>query len=270
MARRSVTPAAARARARAAAPEAEAESRAEDHPARAAAPGGVTSVDRALALLGAFSADRHTLSLTELSTLTQQYKSTVLRMMASLEFAQFTRRDAEGRFTPGPGVARLNAAYAASFAIGDAVRPVLAQLVAATHESAAYHVRQGEHDLCLYRVDSPQPVRDHLRAGELRPLVRSVCGAVMRAYGQGVGGRAARIRREHLLVAEGDIVPELGAIAAPVFGADGALAGVLALTMPAIRLDRRHIEPVRRAARRLSVELGGSYPLPAGIRGNPR
>ena len=243
---------------------------AEAVPERAAAPGGVTSVDRALSLLGAFSADRPTLSLTELSALTQQYKSTVLRMMASLEFAQFTRRDADGRFTPGPGVARLNAAYAASFSIGDAVRPVLAQLVEATHESAAYHVRQGEQDLCLYRVDSPLPVRDHLRAGELQPLARSVSGIVMRAYGQRGGGRAARIRREHLLVADGDIVPELGAIAPPVFGPDGGVAGVLALTMPAMRLDRRHVEPVRRAARRLSTELGGSYPAPADIRGNPR
>jgi DNA-binding IclR family transcriptional regulator len=33
-----------------------------------------------------------------------------------------------------------------------------------TAESASFHVRQGDQRLCLYRVDSPQPVRDSTRA----------------------------------------------------------------------------------------------------------
>lgn len=237
-------------------------------PARPAAPGGVSAVDRALSLLGAFTPERPTLSLTELAEITTQYKSTVLRLMASLEFAQLTCRDADGRFGLGPAVARLNAAYAASFSIGEAVRPILAELVRTTQECAAYHVRQGEQDLCLYRVDSAQPVRDHLRAGDLQPLSRSVAGAVLRAYTSRSGGRAARIRREQLLVAEGDIVPELGGIAAPVFGPDGGIAGVLLVTMPAMRLDRAHVAPVQHAAQQLTGQLGGRAPR-AGIRGNP-
>jgi hypothetical protein len=38
---------------------------------------------------------------------------------------------------------------------------------AAMCASAAFPVRQGDAWLCQYRVDSPQPVRDPTRAGEL-------------------------------------------------------------------------------------------------------
>ncbi len=234
------------------------------------APGGVSSVDRALALLMAFSTAAPQLSLSELAERTQQYKSTVLRMLASLEFADLVRRGEDGRFSLGPAVARLHAAHAESFSIGDLVQPVLAQLVAATRESASFHVRQGGQALCLYRADSPHAVRDHLRAGDLQALARSAPGRVMQAYAGARGVRATRIRRDQLLLADGDPIAELAAIAVPVFAPDGGLVGVLALTMPSIRLDASHTTTVQRAARSLTARLGGHAPADARIRANPR
>ena len=76
----------------------------------------------------------------------------------------------------GTEIARLHGLYAASFSLDAVVLPVLRELVAATGESAAYHVRQAQGDswarLCLYRVDSPHVVRDHVRAGDLLPADR--------------------------------------------------------------------------------------------------
>ena len=54
----------------------------------AAAPGGAAAVDRALTLLSAFTAGDVSLSLTELADRTRLYKSTVLRLLASLEHAR--------------------------------------------------------------------------------------------------------------------------------------------------------------------------------------
>jgi DNA-binding IclR family transcriptional regulator len=238
----------------------------------ATAPGGVTSVDRALSLLQAFTVAAPTRTLSELAEHTHQYKSTVLRMMASLEHADLVRRHADGRFTLGPAVARLNAVHSSSFSLGDVVQPVLVDLVAATRESAAFHVQQGEQDLCLYRIDSPQPVRDHLHAGDVQPLARSAAGRVMLAYAgansvDGAKGRAssraARVRREQMLVADGDIVPELAAIAAPVFSPDGSLAGVLQVTMPSVRFQPTVAPRVAAAARQITTRIGGFYPEPA-------
>ena len=67
------------------------------------------------------------------------------------------------------------------------VMPVLRALVQATGESAAYHVRQGRERLCLYRVDSPHPVRDHARAGDLLPLDKGAGGRVLVAFDPELG-----------------------------------------------------------------------------------
>lgn len=229
---------------------------------RRSAPGGVASVDRALSLLGSFSAGCPVLSLSELAERTQQYKSTVLRLLASLQNAHLVRRHADGRFTLGSAIARLNAIYSASFSIADVVLPAIRDLVLATRESAAFHVQQGDHDLCLYRIDSPHTVRDHARAGELSPLKRSIAGRVLLAYTAKAGARAARIRKEQLLIADGNIVPELAAIVVPVFAPDSGLAGVVALTMPSLRLVPSHTAAVQRAARLITEQLGGVYPEP--------
>ncbi|CAB3671556.1 hypothetical protein LMG27174_02182 [Paraburkholderia rhynchosiae] len=161
------------------------------------AAGGVAAVDRALTLLAAFGNGTPVLSLSALAERTRLYKSTVLRLLASLEHAHLVVRRADGCYVLGSGVARLHAVYAQSSSSESLVMPVLHELVAATRESAAFHVRQGSRRICLYRVDSPQPVRDHIRAGELLPLDRGTGGRVLqptatRATRHSVNTSAAR------------------------------------------------------------------------------
>src|SRR5574341_2468595 len=147
-----------------------------------AAPGGAQAVDRALSLLACFRAGEGALALAELAQRTGLYKSTVLRLLASLEHAGLVQRRVDGRYALGPEVARLHAVYTASFSLEEAVLPELRSLVARTRESAAFHVRQGGQRLCLYRVDSMQAVQDHTRAGDLLPLERGAGGRVLMAY----------------------------------------------------------------------------------------
>ncbi len=227
----------------------------------AAAPGGAAAVDRALSLLAVFRAGDRALTLAELAARTRLYKSTALRLLASLEHAGLLQRQDDGRYALGAEVARLHAIYAASFSREQVVMPVLQALVAATGESAAYHVRQpqgtGWARLCLYRVDSPQVLRDHVRAGDLLPADRGVGARVLIAFGPDplpAGDRALyeRIRSEGFCALVGDRSAELAGISAPVFHADGALAGAVTLTMPAHRYDAGAIDAVREAAASLT------------------
>jgi len=229
---------------------------ADDHPA----PGGAAAVDRALSLLGAFRAGDGSLSLAELAARTRLYKSTVLRLLASLEHARLLQRLDNGSYALGSEIARLSTLYSASFSLDRVVLPVLRELVAATGESAAYHVRQGAARLCLYRIDSPHPVRDHIKAGDLLPLDRGTGGRVLSAFDPELakGPRAAdrqllaAIRERGYLAATGDRLAEVAGISAPVFRADGTIAAALTLTMPSHRYQERFIEPVLEGARRLS------------------
>ena len=229
-----------------------------------AAPGGAAAVDRALTLLGAFRPGDQALTLAELASRTQLYKSTVLRLLASLEHARLLQKLEDGRYALGSEVARLHAIYATSFSLEQVVMPVLRELVAATGESAAYHVRQGRGAdwvrLCLYRVDSPQMLRDHVKAGDLLPADRGAGARILIAYGADAMGAAAlkdqelyeQIRAQGYVALVGDRTAELAGISAPAFHGDGSLAGAVTLTMPTHRYDERAIEPVREAARRLS------------------
>jgi DNA-binding IclR family transcriptional regulator len=233
---------------------------------RAAAPGGAAAVDRALTLLAAFRGGDRSLGLSELAARTGLYKSTALRLLASLEHGRLLQREDDGRWSLGPELARLHALRASGFAIEDRVLPVLRELVAATRESAAFHVRQGGARLCLYRVDSPQLLRDHVRAGDLLPLDRGAGARVLLAFAGGVGGGGARgrlyeqIRRDGVADLIGDRVADVAGISAPVFGPEGALQGALTLTLPASRHRSALAAQVRQAALRLSQRLGAPQP----------
>lgn len=235
-----------------------------------AAPGGAAAVDRALTVLSAFQAGDSALSLAELATRTQLYKSTVLRLLASLEHARLLQRLADGRYALGVEVARLHGVYEQSFSLERVVLPVLQHLVAQTGESAAYHVLQGlaphQTRVCLFRVDSPHPVRDHIRAGDVLPADKGSGALVLMAYNSHPSsaktvtdsktrGKLARIRADGYFSAVGERLPEVAGISAPVFKASGEVAAALTLTMPAHRYNPQHIAAVLDAARALSARV---------------
>jgi len=226
-----------------------------------AAQGGAIAVDRALFVLSVFRLGDTSLGLAELAQRSGLYKSTLLRLLASLEHASLVQRLPDGRYSLGPEVARLNAVYAASFSLESVVMPALRELVRVTRESAAFHVEQGEHRLCLYRVDSPQPVRDHIRAGELLPRDRGAGGRVLRAFAGEPGPLYERIRREGVAALVGDRSPDIAGVSSPVFGPDGTLCGALTLTCPAGRFDEGFRQQVVDAASALTRALGGTFPV---------
>jgi DNA-binding IclR family transcriptional regulator len=231
-----------------------------------AAKGGVAAVDRAICLLAAFSPTRPALSLGELANLTRLYKSTILRLLASLEHAQMILRQPDGRYALGPSVARLHAAFSQSFSYASIAMPILRNLVAVTRESAAYYVRQGSERLCLCRVDAPQAVRDHIRVGDLLPIDRGAAGRVILAYeGEGEMETGLLIRQDRFAILVGDREPDLAGIAAPVFGPTGSIVGALALSMPRERLEAAWAANVKEAAANLTERFGGHFPAAGSI-----
>ena len=230
------------------------------------APGGTAAVDRALSLLGAFRLGEESLGLQDLAERTRQHKSTVLRLLASLQHGQLVLRTEDGRYRLGPAVARLHAVYASSFSLERVVMPELRALVALTGESAAFHVRQGDARLCLYRVDSPNPVRDHIRAGDLLPLDKGAGGRVLMAFAGASGPLYDQARRDGVVVLAGHRVPQLAGISAPCFDARAQLAGAVTLTMPTDRLDPAQARHVAEAAAAITRALGGEVPTDAGRR----
>lgn len=242
-----------------------------------AAPGGVAAVDRALSLLAVFRAGEEPLSLAALAQRSALHKSTVLRLLASLEHAMLIERLADGRYALGRGIVRLHHVHQASSSLERVVMPALRDLVAKTGESATLHALWGHdaqgrpsHRVSLFRVDSSQAVRDHYSAGDLLPLNAGTGAIILIAYGadfipagaQFDAKTLALARRQGYCAGAGLRHPEMAGIAAPVFRAQSGhagqavLVGALVLTMPASRYTAAHIPGVVAMAQRVSAELG--------------
>jgi DNA-binding IclR family transcriptional regulator len=208
---------------------------------------GVAAVERALALLDTFTEHDRTLTLADLA--------------ASLEKCGYLTRLADRGWRLGPAASRLGAVYQAAFDLGDVVEPVLQKVVSATGETAAFHVREGAIRVSLYRVESPQRIRDHVRQGEHLPLERGAGGKVLLAFSGARGAEFERIRRQMVCVSLGNRIADLGGISAPVFGVGNKLVGALTVSVPLSRLDKKAVarfEPVILAhAALLTRMLGG-------------
>jgi DNA-binding IclR family transcriptional regulator len=230
-------------------------------------PGGAAAVDRALAILAAFDAGDEALPLADIARRTGLYKSTILRLAASLEHAGMLRRRADGRFALGPELLRLGRLYQRSFRLGDSVMPVLRRLAADSGESAAFYVRDGDERRCLYRVESAQPVRVWVQEGQSRPLARGAAGRVILAFSgppdREGDAEAQRIRARRFAVSRGEVTADTAAIAAPVLGIGQQLVGALNLSGPSQRITpavvERCVKLVLAAAAELTRTLGGTW-----------
>jgi DNA-binding IclR family transcriptional regulator len=221
-----------------------------------ATPGGAAAVDRAISLLAAYQSGDKALSVTQLADRTRLYKSTVLRLLASLAQGRLVQKTTDGLWALGPEVMRLASIYAASFSLEKVLLPEMRALVQRTQESVAFHVRQGEQRLVLLRVDSPQLLRDHVSVGDLLPLDRGAGGRVLMAFAGATGPLYEQVRQEGYICLHSDRIPGLVGISAPVWERDGRLVGALTLTAPEQRMRPDFIRELRASASRASALLG--------------
>ena len=198
--------------------------------------GGVAAVERAIAVLNAFRAGDSSLSLNELARRTGMYKSTILRLLSTLVREHCIVRLDDGSYQLGSMLLHWGGLYQASLRLDDHVPPILRRLVQETEEGASFFTREGDHRVCLFRVDSPRSIRDHIRTGDLVPLDKGAAGRVLTAFDPTLAP-APKPPAQPFIVTIGEREPDIAAIAAPVFGPQKRLRGALALSGPAARFS---------------------------------
>lgn len=217
---------------------------------------GVAAVDRALMLLDVFHDAKSSLSLADLAQRTGLFKSTILRLAASLQKHRYLHRVESGRYVLGGAAFDLGNAYRRTFSLIDLVRPVLEQLAANAHESASFWVLENGHRVCICRVESSQDLRDALfREGEHRELDKGPTSTLLRAFSGEKGKRFEEVRREATAVSIGLYRPDIAGIACPAFGPGEALAGAVTLTGPSSRFTGATLDRKRKAASQAAVEI---------------
>jgi DNA-binding IclR family transcriptional regulator len=226
---------------------------------------GVAAVNRALSILDAFTEDAPMLTLTQLSQRTGLYKSTILRLMQSLESYGYIHRLNSGVYMLGPSPIRLAALATKALHPAELIMPVLRELVQATSESASFYVRSGTMRLCSFRVDSPRAVRDHVQVGELLPLDKGAAGHVLVEF-ERFASDADTLSIDRLIrITRGERDVETAAVACPVFGEKNILQGALSLSGPITRFGHAEvatmIPALIAAARTLTIRFKGNPSL---------
>lgn len=214
-------------------------------------PEGVAAVARALSILDSFREGEATLALADIAARTGLYKSTILRLLGTLEQVRCVERQADGRWALGPMLFRWGALYARARPVERHLAATLRRLAEESGETASFWVRHGDHRLCLARVRAPSPIRDDLAEGDLVRLPAGAGGRVLTATDPRTLGVVATF---------GERNPETAAVAAAVFGSGGRLEGALGISGPRERVASReaaHRATVAAAAADLTRRLGG-------------
>lgn len=233
------------------------------------APAGVAAVDRALSILTAFDDRKPSLSLAELAQKTGLYKSTILRLITSLEGAGYVRRLSSGQYQLGPEVLRLGSIYQHTFQLGHFLEPELERLAATTGESAAFYVRDGPDKVCLYRVNATQHVvLRYIQPGYRAEVELGASGKILLAFTEPDNPAFEPVRRVPLVASLTGREAGSAALACPVFGPGDSFQGALVLAGPITRFapeDIRNLAPpLLDAAIRTTRNIGGdARPLEA-------
>lgn len=237
---------------------------------------GVRSVLRALDLLALFDDSHRSRSVRELIDATGLPKSTVVRLVATLEQRGLLWTGGDGRLTPGGGLlhwARL--AQDAWQLPPEAAECLRVLSTEAGGESSRIYIRQGVSRVCIAQHEGTQQLRHVVRIGEAMPLWAGATGHVLLAggsdqdlhraalaSGRGADFEAALAERVHRAadqgwaVSHGEREDGVSAVAAPITAESHRVVAAVGLGGPTNRFTPERVSaflPVlSKAAERLS------------------
>jgi DNA-binding IclR family transcriptional regulator len=256
------------------------------------------TVAKAMRLLHAFSPDEPELGVGEISRRLGMHKSVVSRLAATLcEWRMLEQDPSTRRLRLGLAVFQLGMRFANHDPLRRIAGPYLNGLVRLTRQSAHVSIRDGHCILVVATVESPEALRVIMRLGDRRMLYATAAGKVLLAHlpdsvldelvaetglaaltpatlatREALQAAVLRARREGLAWNNGESSRGAGAVAAPILGADGAVAAALSVVFPLAVVSKPErlaiAAEVKRTAAQIAAALGAARQreaaLPAG------
>jgi len=218
----------------------------------------VPGLERGLRLLGEFSRSEPVLTAPELAQRLGVPRSTVFRLLVTLENLGFVERTPDGRaYRLGLAILRLGFDYLASLDMVELGRPLLEALRDETGYAASLVVRDGREVVYLLRAPSRSPFASSVSVGTRLPAHATVLGHVLlgdlslgalralypepRLEGRSSNtpidtaalfASVQQIRKRGWVLAEGFFEPHICTVATPVRNEDGHIVAAIGLTVP--------------------------------------
>ncbi|MGQ4597950.1 IclR family transcriptional regulator domain-containing protein [Nocardia sp. R6R-6] len=218
---------------------------------------GVRTIDRAFRVLGAFEQDDDAyLSLADLTSRSGLPKPTVLRLANGLVACGALEHVDDGRYSLGPRLSELSSLARHHDRLSRLALPYMGDLFAATHATIHLAVLDGRSTVIVEKITGRHSVAVASSPGMRVPAYCTGLGKVLLAYSPaestdrvvsaGLKRRTVHtvasqahlrrtldeVRRAGVAYDRGEMAPEIGCVAAPVFGATGEVLGALSVVGP--------------------------------------
>ncbi|MEV7649841.1 IclR family transcriptional regulator [Arthrobacter sp. NPDC089319] len=247
---------------------------------------GASVILNAIQVMRCFSVETPLLGVTEIATRVGLHKSTVSRILATLEQEDLVERDSSTRrFKLGLGLIAVTGPLLADLDVRRAAYPVLQDLTERTGETTALMVWNGNQSVCVEQIVSPQQVKHTTPLGTRYNtalsssvqifLAQAGIDAARRMISEGAvilpdstpaaldayTDRLKDVSGHGVAVNYGETSAEEVGVAAPVFDHRGDLAACVMLAAPRFRISEEVLSTLtkacKRAASEVTVRLGG-------------
>ena len=245
----------------------------------------IQSIERAIAILRSFSEAEPELRVTELSHRLDLHKSTVSRILATLQKGGLVSQNPEsGKYRLGLGLISLAGVALGRLDVRGIAQPFLNNLVAFTQETVNVTVLEGHEGVNIERARSPKPIRYEGWIGRRTPLHCTAAGKVLlanlpaedRAVGvdlpvtsytsKTVAGKEAlledlvQVRCQGYAIVHEEFEEGFSGIAAPIFNHEDRVVAAVSVSGPTYRMGpgtvEQFIEPLLETTRLISSEMG--------------
>jgi len=245
----------------------------------------VRAVERALDILQCFSMDTPTLSLTEIAEKVGMHKSTIHRLLATLESKRYIHRDkATGQYKLGFVVFELASIMMHDLDFQHWADAYLQQLALQSGETVDLAILDNNRVVYLQVVESNQRVKIAAAIGEQLPVHCTATGKAFLAYlpekqvrqilAQGnqkytdktlntfeaLFQNLQQIRERGFAISEQEYEKDINAVAAPIMDGSGCPMAVIAIVGPSYRMSHDRMlelgETVRETADAIGREVG--------------
>jgi DNA-binding IclR family transcriptional regulator len=231
----------------------------------------LSSVKRALSVLDLFSDEHPELSLAEIARHMDVHKSSVLRILATLESSGLVAKDGHsGRYRLGLKILELAGQVLSRYDLRTVAGPYMEDLARKSGEIVHLAVRDGDQIVYLDKKGQGQVLTVATRIGGRHPAYAAAMGKVLLA-GMPAGECSAMIGRSPLPALTGNTItdpdalaeelarvrssgyaldneesfPGISCVAAPIRDRSGRVVGAISVTVPTQRMGPPRREELR-------------------------
>lgn len=244
---------------------------------------GASVIENTVAILRCFSPDRQELGVTEIAPQVGLHKSSVSRILASLEREGIVEQTTSRRYRLGLGIITIAGPLLADLDVRRVSLPILQDLSAETGETSALMVWNGTESITVEQIPSSHEVKHTSSLGSrygtaysasvqvflaaeneerVRELIES--GSIAEVGAGGIDEylrKLAAVGERGCAINYAETSPEVVGIAAPVRDHRGEVVAVVLIPAPRFRVDDRTLATLSascvEAARKVTRRLGG-------------